>query len=163
MGLVRTNARLISTYRILDGTIDTSDLDNTIVKYAAVEITSAEILALFTTPKSLVAAPGAGYALDFISLQLAYDYSTTVYTLTSVTNLQVKYTDGSGAAASVLVAAAGILDQATDQIRLLDKIELSTTPVVNAALVLTVGGANPTAGVGTLHCKVVYRVLATGL
>ena len=163
----------ITTYRILDGTIATADiaaaaitsakLDATTVQYAAVEVTSAEILALFTTPKSLVAAPGAGYILDFISLLLAYDYLTTAYTIGAATNLQVKYTDGSGAAASVTQAVTGMIDQATDQIRHLDKLESGITPVVNAALVLTLAGANPTAGVGTLHCKVVYRIFATGL
>jgi len=149
--------------RIADGFVTSAKLDESIVRYAEVEISSAEILALFTTPKSLVAAPGAGKALDFISLLLAYDYLTTAYTVTGATNLQVKYTDASGALASVTQAVAGMIDQATDQLRLLDKLEASPTPVVNAALVLTLAGANPTLGVGTIHAKVAYRVHATGL
>ncbi len=133
------------------------------VKYATVEISSAEILALFTTPKSLVAAPGVGYVLDFISLLLAYDYGTVAYTIGTATNLQVKYTDGAGAASSVTQAVTGMIDQATDQIRHLDKLESSITPVANAALVLTLAVANPTAGNGTIHVKVIYRTLATSL
>lgn len=163
MGLTRTNARLISTQRILDATIVTGDLDNTLVKYAAVEITSAQLLALYTTPQTLVAAPGSGYILDFVSLLLAYDYGTAAYTLGSATNLQVKYTDGSGAAASVTQTTTGMIDQASDQIRHLDKLESNITPVNNAALVLTLAGGNPSVGDGTLHAKVLYRVLATGL
>ncbi len=143
--------------------ITSAKLDDAIVKYAEVEISSAEILALFTTPKELVAAPGAGKVLELISLQLAYDYLTTAYTVTGATNLQVKYTDASGAAVSTTQAVTGMIDQATDQLRALDKLEASVTPVVNAALVLTLAGADPTLGVGTIHAKVAYRVHATGL
>jgi len=133
------------------------------VRYASVEISSAELLALFTTPKSLVAAPGAGNILEFISLLLAYDYGTVVYTIGTATNLQVKYTDGAGVAVSTTQAVTGMLDQATDQLRALDKLEASVTPAVNAALVLTLAIANVTAGNGTIHAKIAYRVHATGL
>ena len=143
--------------------VTSTKLDVATVKYAAVEISSAEILALYTTPKGLVAAPGAGKILEFISLLLAYDYGTVAYTIGTATNLQVKYTDASGAAVSVTQAVTGMIDQATDQLRALDKLEASVTPVVNAALVLTLAVANPTAGNGTIHAKVAYRVHATGL
>ena len=36
--------------------VESAELDESIVQYAEVEISSAEILALFTTPKALVAA-----------------------------------------------------------------------------------------------------------
>ena len=140
-----------------------AQLDSPSIQYAVVEITAAQILALYTTPKSLVAAPGAGNVLDFVSLQLAYDAGATAYTIGTAGNLQVKYTDGAGAAASVTQAVTGMIDQTTDQIRLLDKLEASTTPVANAALVLTLATANPTSGNGTVHAKVIYRVYATGL
>ncbi|MDO9580390.1 MAG: hypothetical protein Q7J06_07460 [Bacteroidales bacterium] len=153
----------VATGKIAASAVTSAKLDESTVKYAEVEISSAEILALFTTPKALVAAPGAGKVLEFISLLLAYDYLTTVYTIGTATNLQVKYTDAAGAAVSTTQAVTGMIDQATDQLRSLDKLEASVTPVVNAALVLTLAVANPTLGVGTIHVKVVYRVLATGL
>ena len=146
-----------------DGSVPGTKLRESTVQYAEVEISTAEILALFTTPKGLVVAPGAGKVLEFISLLLAYDYNTTVYTIGTATNLQVKYTDGAGEAVSTTQAVTGLLDQATDQLRSLDKLEASVTPVANAALVLTLAVANPTLGDSPIHAKVAYRVHATGL
>ena len=144
-------------------TVETGNMDETLIKYAVVEISSAELLALFTTPKELVAAPGANKILEFISLLLAYDYLTTAYTIGAATDLQVKYTDGSGVAVSTTQAVTGMIDQTSDQIRAMDKLEASVTPAVNAAIVLTLAGANPTLGVGTVHAKVAYRTIPTGL
>ena len=138
-------------------------LHEALIRYAEVEITSAEILDLFTTPKELVAAPGAGKVLEFISLLLAYDYNTPVYTIGAATDLEVKYTDAAGAAVSTTQAVTGFIDQAIDQLRALDKLEASVTPVVNAALVLTLAGADPTLGDSPIHAKVAYRVHETGL
>lgn len=134
-----------------------------LIRYDEVEISADEILALFTTAKELVAAPGAGKTLEFISLLLAYDYNTTVYTIGTATDLQVKYTDAAGAAVSTTQAVTGMLDQATDQLRALDKLEASVTPVVNAALVLTLAVANVTLGDSPIHAKIAYRVHETGL
>lgn len=152
MGIERTIDKVLS-----------AEITESLVQYATVEISSAEILALFTTPKTLVAAPGAGNLLEFISLLLAYDYGTVVYTIGTATDLQVKYTDASGAAVSTTQAVTGMIDQATDQLRAIDKVGTTVTPVVNAALVLTLAVANPTLGDGTIHAKVAYRTHATGL
>jgi hypothetical protein len=153
----------VNSAKVAANEIASGDLAVSTVQYAEVEIPSAEILALFTTPKALVAAPGAGKVLEFISLLLAYDYGTVAYTIGAATNLQVKYTDAAGAAVSTTQAVTGFIDQATDQLRALDKLEASVTPVANAALVLTLAGANVTGGDGTIHAKVAYRVHATGL
>ena len=153
----------VKTTDLADDAVTSPKLDEPTVQYAEVEISSAEILALFTTPKELVAAPGAGKLLEFISLLLAYDYNTTVYTIGTATDLQVKYTDATGAAVSTTQGVTDFLDQATDQLRSLDKLEVSVTPVVNAALVLTLAVATVTLGDSPIHAKVAYRVHATGL
>ncbi|MBA7583797.1 hypothetical protein ES708_25747 [subsurface metagenome] len=134
------------------------------IRYAEVEISVAEILDLFTTPKELVAAPGAGKVLELISLELALGYVSAAYGTTDVGNIAVHYTDASGAAVSVDLASAGFIDQATDQLRLIQKIATNVTPVVNAALVLAVDGtADPTGGDSPIHAKIAYRVHETGL
>src|SRR5688572_10185170 len=84
--------------------VDSGDLDETALKYAEVALTSAEILALRATPKTLVAAPGAGKVLEFISAHLYLDATATGYTETA-DNMAVKYTDGSGAAVSQTIEA----------------------------------------------------------
>jgi len=49
------------------------------IRYKNVRITSAEILALNATPKELVAAPGAGRAIEFVSAALFLDYGAATY------------------------------------------------------------------------------------
>jgi len=118
---------------------------------------------LFTTPKSLVAAQGAGIIVEFVSALLAYDYNTTVYTIGTAGDLQVKYTDGAGAAASSTRDTTGFIDQASDQLSLLEKIGGTVVPVANAALVLTCATANPTLGNSPINIRVTYRIHNTGL
>ena len=158
---------------LVTGSVLTADLDNdavtspkldeATVQYAEVEISAAEILALFAAPKTLVAVPGAGKLLEFISLLLAYDWGTVAYTIGTAGDLQVKYTDGSGVAVSTTRAATGFLDAVADALSSLDKLEATVEPAVNEPLVLTVATASPTAGDSPIHAKVAYRVHATGL
>ena len=146
-----------------DKSVPSAKLDDSVIKYADIEISSAEILDLYTTPKELVAAPGAGKVLEFISLLLALDFEATAYTIGTATDLQVKYTDAGGAAVSTTRAATGFLDQTVDQLSSLDKLEATVAPADNAALVLTLGVANVTAGDSPIHAKIAYRVHDTGL
>ena len=133
---------------------------------ASVEISSAEILALFTTAKTLVAAPGAGKILDFISLLLAYDKGAVEYTVAGVTNFQVKYVNKSGTVASATGNANTLLAQPVDALLIMEKLGTPAGYVaglVNVPLVLSLAGANPGAGNGTIHAKVCYIVHTTGL
>lgn len=156
-GRVRTEA-------VLDDAVTSPKLDEPLIQYAEVEISAAEIKALFTTPKPLVATPGAGKTLEFISLQLALDWLTPKYGITDVGNLAVHYTNAAGAAVSVNLAADGFLTLEADTLHLIQKIATNVTPVANAALVLAEdGGTNPTAGNSPIHAKIAYRVHATGL
>lgn len=127
-----------------------------------VTLTAAEILALFTTPKSLIAAPGANKFNEIISAALIMTYATA-YTIGSATNLELKYTDGSGAAITTAMAVTGILDQTANQVRIMNKLATNVTPVVNAAVVLALAGANPTGGTSTLRVRGRYRVVPTAL
>ena len=134
-----------------------------VVKYAEVEITTTELLALNAAPKELVAAPGVGRVIDFISCLLAYDKGATTYTIGTATNLQCKL---GAVAVSCVRAVTGFLDQAGDIVMVLPPvgvaaIDLST--VVNTALTLTLATAEMTDGTGPVHAKVAYRVHSTGL
>jgi hypothetical protein len=153
----------VTTPKVTDAAVTPPKLDEPTVQYAEVEISAAEVLDLFATPKELVAAPGAGKLLEFISLLLAYDWGTVAYTIGTAGNLQVKYTDGSGVAVSTTRAATGFLDAVADALSSLDKLEATVEPVANAPLVLTIATASPTAGDSPIHARVAYRVHATGL
>lgn len=153
----------VSTAKLAPDAITSPKLDGSTIQYAVVELDAAAILTLNAAPVELVAAPAAGNVLEFISLQLAFDWVGVAYTVVGCTNLQVHYTNGAGVAVSVAQAAAGFLDGVADDIRLLDKLEASVTPVDAAPLVLAMAGADPAAGDSIIHAKVAYRVHATGL
>ena len=132
-----------------------------------VEISSAELLALYTTPKQLVAAPGVGNVLVFDSIVVAYDYGGTAYTISGAGNFQVKFTNGSGQAVSEARAATGFINQSVDKIWLGPSINAASGGTgggaANAPLMLCLSSANPTVGNGVLHVKVLFRVWKTGL
>jgi hypothetical protein len=128
---------------------------------AVVTLTNAEMLALRATPKQLVAAPGAGFALIFTGGHITIDY-TGAYT-ESADNLAVRYTNGSGVQVST-IEATGFLDATADSVMTMAPIAPTTAPVaVNAALVLhntgdgEWGGGNA-ANVITVTTR--YRVVA---
>ena len=133
---------------------------------AEVSITNAEMLALRATPKTLVAAPGAGFFLEFVQAQLFFDY-TGAYTETA-DNMAVKLGDGSGTAVSQTIEATGFVDATADTItNALPKIDaiVSKTNGENKALVLhntgdgEYGGGN---AANAIRVKVRFRIHATG-
>jgi len=134
--------------------------------YEEVSLTNAEVLALRAAPKTLVAAPGAGKVLEFLSATLLFD-RTGAYT-ESADNLTIKYVDGSGAAASQAIETTGFVDAAADAItNALPKIDILGVKTLfeNQALVLhnigdgEFGGGN---AANVLRVKVRYRIWPTG-
>lgn len=134
---------------IADGVITPQKLSFTtgVIAVAQVTLSSADILALNSTPIKIIDAPGVGSSIVVISALFTYTYVTSAYS-TNVT-LQV-YTD----TATAPQAAAAILDADTSkQVRLslsTGSIGASDTMVIeNKALYVTVPTGNPTAGDGT--------------
>lgn len=139
---------------------------NGYVQQATVAVSSAEVLALRATPKTLVAAPGAGLYLEFVSAILALNYNSAGYT-ESADNMAVKFTDGSGAAVSQTIEATGFIDQTADTVtNALAKIDaiVAASSCINKALVLhNTGDGEYAAGNSPLVVVVNYRVHALGL
>lgn len=139
-------------------------LDASILNYASVAITNAEIKALRATPKTLVAAPGANKFLEFVSAVLVNSGGSNALT-ESAANLAVKLNDGSGAAVSQAIEATGFIDQTaktlTNALAKIDAIVASAS-AANKALVLHNTGAGEYAGNAaadvTLTVLVAYRV-----
>lgn len=77
-----------------------------------VTISSAEILALNSTPKELIAAPWAGYIVDVRSITAFLDYNGAAYA--TYTTLDFRYTNWSGA--KVVPSIANLLDQTANRI-----------------------------------------------
>lgn len=135
-------------------------------QYAQVALTNAQMLALRATPITLVAAPGAGKMIEFISAELFFDRAGA-YTETA-DNMAIKYADGSGTAVSETIEATGFVDAAGD---VAIKVAPAASTVIakasaeNLPLVLhntgdgEYGGGN---AANEILVKVAYRVHSTG-
>ncbi len=127
---------------------------------ADVTISSAELLALNATPKTLVAAPGAGKALILIDAQLALTYNSAAYAgIAAGEDLAIRYTDGNGAQLAV-VETTGFLDQATSQYRHVYPLaDAAKVPAANAALVAHMLTGEIITGNSPLKIRVRYRTV----
>lgn len=132
------------------------------VQRALVTLTNAEFLALGATQKTLVAAPGVGFALQLLGATISIDY-TAAYT-ESADNLSIRYTDGSGAKASADIETTGWVTLTADS--MVAAIPLATGPqlmTTNAALVLDNDGDGEFGGgnaANVIHVDILYRVVA---
>lgn len=162
----KTDGGVSTTFYINEGTTS-SCLFTPMASTISVSITNAQMLALRATPKTLVAAPGVGKVLEFVSATLLNDYGGTAYTETA-DNMAIKYENGSGVQVSDDIEATGFVDATADTItfarKKLDGI-VSKTNGENKALVLhnigdgEYGGGN---AANVIRVKVTYRVHATG-
>lgn len=126
-------------------------------------VSSAEVLALNATPKTIVPAPGANLALVFEGALIHKPAGTAYGGVAAGEDLAVKYTDGAGVEVGE-AETTGFLDQATAQTRFIRphtaaSLISSITPVANAPLVLHMLVGEITTGDSPLHVRVFYRVV----
>ena len=95
--------------------VASDELDPSTIQYAAASLTNAQVLALADTPIELVAAPGSGKYLEFVSAVLFFDYGGTQYTETA-DNLEIHYQNEAGVAATGVIEMTGFIDQAGDMV-----------------------------------------------
>ncbi len=168
-GALTGAAGSVGTDELADDCLTSLKQHETIVKYAEVSITAAEVKAIRATPISLVAAEGADKIVEFLSALLILEYGSEVLAESS-DNLAVRYTDGSGAIVSEAIEAGGFLDQSADTVSNAvakkDNI-VAASGCVNKALVLHNTGDGEITGNATedsvLRVKIAYRVHTAGL
>lgn len=139
-------------------TQDIADLGTGEVITAKISISSAEILALNSTPKTLIAAPGAGKIIQPLMFLHVFTYVTVTYATN--TNADIYY-NGS----NVLVGTT-ILNRTVSTIQ--RQGTASTTAasfltasqdITNKALMMNVQTGDPTAGDGTLAVYISYLII----
>lgn len=149
-------------YDRLVNSLKSDDLHPNTIQIAEVAVTAAEMLAVRATPKELVAAPGAGYVLEFVSALFIYDY-VAAFTETD-DNLAVRYTDGSGTTVSLTLETTSLLDATADKVSTIHPLATDVLMTANASLVLHNTGNGELGGTGSpCRVKVAYRVHVTGL
>lgn len=131
-----------------------------------VTVSSAELLALNATPKTILPAPGSGKAYVFCGAVLYMSYNSAAYAgIAAGEDLSFKYTDGSGTELAQC-ETTGFLDQTSSQTRYVRPQTAASgssafTPVANAALVLQLLSGEITTGNSTLKVRIYYRIVPT--
>ena len=118
-----------------------------------VKITSAEILALYTTPKELVPAPGAGKVLEFVGAIFFLDFNSAAYTTRGILTVKQGTT-----AVSDAVAAAALVQQADDCYEQCYPLAVETELTANSALNLYCDTGNPVTGDSPIYVSISYIV-----
>jgi len=141
-------------------------LNEGIINYATVSLTSAQVKALETTQIELVAAPGASKMIQFESATLKLVYGGTNAFTEAGDNLGIKYTDDTGVQVSQTIEMTGFIDQTAS---MYTNAEPAINAIVtaaaaeNAALVLDNLGSAIAGNAGndnTLEVSVAYRIVA---
>ena len=135
------------------------------IQTITVTISTAELLALATTPKQLVAAPGADKVVQFLGAELVLNYAGVAYT-ESGDNMAVKYENAAGVAVSDTIECTGFIDATADTLTNAVPVKdviVAATGCVNKALVMDNIGSNFAAGTSPVDVIVAYKVVTAGL
>lgn len=133
--------------------IDASSVPGT-AERKRVTLTSAQILALFTTPITLIPAPPAGYFIDIISITAKVKFNSVAYT--GANALELRYTGAAGAKVSADLPNTFINSAADAYIKV---TQVGVTPVAAAPVVAAVPTANPAAGNSVMGFDILYRTV----
>ena len=128
---------------------------NIVDQTEVVTFSSAQLLALHTTPITLVAAPGTGKTIIVDEVIWKTTYATSAYTGSNA--IEIRYTDGSGSKVSADVPAAVLNISSGTQSYISRGASVAYT--TNAAVVAVVPAADPAAGAGTATATVKYRIV----
>lgn len=118
------------------------------------EVSSAELLAINATPKTLVSAPGANKAVC-VEKVVALMRGGTPYTANNA--LEVRYTNGSGALLTGNMPFTNFIN-ANNVNTLYHAVPAGVIPVANAVVVLA-SAANQATGTGTMKIRTYFRVV----
>ena len=163
VGAILTHAAgSVATGQLADEAVTSAKIDPTVIQYAEVTLTSAEVKALKGTPQSLVAAPGADLAIVPVAINLVANYGGTNAFTEDGDDLSVGY---AGGAELKEIESTGLIDQTNDEWRYITfEFDETFVPEENTAVVLTnlddeiAGNA---ANNNTLLVRFYYRVVPT--
>lgn len=159
---VNSSAWAISTTGVATGLASVGYTNGSATYVSTVTITAAEVKALRATPKTLIAAAGAGTIIEFKSAVFVLDYGSEVFTETA-DNLVIEFEDGRDITAAI--ETTGFLDQNADQVAMIVAASIPTmtaATAVNKAVRLTNTGDGEIGGNASddsiLYVKVTYAV-----
>lgn len=132
------------------------------VMTSRVTLTSAQILALHTTPVQLIPQPGNRSVIIVNSVTARLVYGTTTYV--GANDVEIRATDGSGVQVAEALPATFLNSVSSGYFTGVGFPSVIYTPVpggsgINGRIVAAVGTANPTLGNGTLTIVLNYLVV----
>ena len=163
-GVAAMGANAVVGADITDLTITSADLANTVPKYVKVTVSSAELLAINATPKTIVAAPGAGFTIVIHKALLVLNYNSAGYANNGLLGLYE--TDASGQVLTGTLTLASFLAQTADtQKELVPNISTTTglTRLDNKAIVLTQATGESITGNSPVDVHLWYAIIPNGL
>lgn len=168
VGATELGADAVDGTKVADDAIGLEHLSEAgfgVIQFVDVVISTAELLALNTTPKTIVAAPGAGLAIvpaSPLAAILHLDFNSAAYDgIAAGEDLSFKYTDESGTQLFT-VEATGFLDEAADAVRYAADPTL-VTPEADEPVVLHMLTGNIATGNSPLRVRFYYRIVPTAL
>lgn len=137
------------------GKVLSSMVEESLIRYADVQLTNAQMLALRASPITLVASPGANKALLVHGVYGVYTYAVAAYT-ESADNIAIEYAGGTDV---VVLETTGWIDQAASSNRFIrpDQSTAAVTLVANEAIRAFNNGDGEFGG-GNAGCSLSLRV-----
>jgi len=127
-----------------------------VLQMASVTLSSAQILALNTTPIQIVASPGVGNRIIVVTGSIDYTFVTTAYATHTAVGFTTETATVAQVAIDVLAATLSKEARLTNQ----QTVGASDTQVIsNKALMVNAPGGNPTTGDGTAVITVWYVII----
>jgi len=139
----------------IDGAGNVGFHQTSIIESDWIPVSTAEILALHTTPKTLLPTPGAGYYYSIFKVEALLDFLTTPYS-NGTDLLELQY----GSAASPIFTWQNLFTESASNF-FGNGLEVVNHAIYdNSSLVLTTTSADPTAGDSPIYMKIYYKIVA---
>lgn len=123
---------------------------------AKVTLSSAQILALFTTPITVIAAPGAGKLINLINVTARLNYNSIAY---GAGNDDIAFSLN----AWTLVTFTGFLSNTTNYAGIFSAFanadDISVSPIANQPVTVAALTGNPTLGNSTVDIYATYNII----
>lgn len=134
--------------------ITSAMMNDNLLHYSDTTISTAEVLALRTTPKTLVAAPGAGFCIVPMAAYATLDYNSIAYD-NGTDTLDIKYTGGS----ALMSFATTLVEASADINSYVEMAEAARALTADTAIVAHCSSADPTSGNSAIKIRVYYRIV----
>lgn len=149
------------------GPVGNADMKPDVLKWVDVTIAAATCYTLHTKPVTLVAAPPANDFLMFLGARVSFIAGPTAtgFSGLSASNdpLTISYTNAAGQACGTLTASSFLNGTSANDIRLMYPTPSATfTPVLAAALVVSIASGDLSAGDCYLIIRTFYRRMKAG-